>query len=268
MTTAECLKCHQRVDGATNPLGTEYNDARSGAHIDHDHGCNFCHGAAPAAHYTGIATVAMDNPTGSIANPTYFASYTDATTAAVNPLTNGYFNDAATAAGVSGTCNTVTCHDNASPAWDVDLTASCGLCHLDSPTTNAHQAHIYNGATPDHTDCDACHPSSGYAVAATGTHATFLGGTHATGVIAVNLVAGIGASGAGGTTACATACHARETTTTWNNTTVPMTCNSCHYYAPSPTSAGNVGTGAVGGTSRTTPTSTGPRRTSSATTAT
>ena len=248
--TTECQKCHQRVDGNTNPLGTQYNDARSGAHIDHDFGCPTCHSAVPTTHYTGISTIAMDNPD-NIGNATYFASYTDTTGVAVNPLTNGYFNDATTAGGVSGTCNTVTCHSNASPAWNYTV-ATCGFCHLDSPTSNRHQAHIYNGSTPDHTDCDQCHPSATYADAVTGTDLNFMSpGLHANS--SVNLVAGLGATGAGPTVTCTTNfCHRRDTASTNWGTASSLTCNSCHY-APIPatgvpTAAGDTGTAKLGGT--------------------
>ena len=238
-----CPTCHIRESANTVPLGTEYNSARSGAHVDHDHGCATCHNALPTSHYAGIDTLAMDAPGATLGNATYSVEYTDSTAALV-AATQGYFSNTAT----SGSCATVDCHSPQTPtAWDYSV-ATCGTCHADAIATNAHAAHIYNGATPDHTDCDNCHPSSTYQVQATGTHTSFVSGTHAsTGTVTVDFVAGIGKTGAGGTTTCvsATMCHQRETAVTWNNTTVQMTCNTCHYYNASPTAAGNVGTGSL-----------------------
>ena len=253
--TAQCQLCHQRVESFANPYGTEFNDARSGAHIDHDYGCGYCHSAAPTNHYnsTNIATGILDNATN--IGSTYFTSYSD-TTMTLNGATNAHFNGSATLAGVSGTCNAVTCHYGLSPTWSYTV-ATCGFCHLDSPISNAHQAHIYNGSTPDHTDCDQCHPSAPpnaptlYADAVTGTDGNFLTGLHANGT--VEKLSTLTTVGTGPTLTCTTnPCHVRErATTTWDNTTSPLSCNSCHYAPNPPTAvaaaAGNAGGGAIGG---------------------
>ena len=122
--------------------------------------------------------------------------------------------------------------------WDVDLDATCGLCHSNSPTSNSHEAHIIRNADIDHTDCDVCHPSVGYAVAATGTDLDFISGNHADGGADFN--AGIADGGSGGTATCTGSCHLGDAgVETWDNTTVAISCNACHYYDATPTVAEN-----------------------------
>ncbi|NIM51749.1 MAG: CxxxxCH/CxxCH domain-containing protein, partial [Gemmatimonadales bacterium] len=122
----------------------------------------------------------------------------------------------------------------------------CGDCHTIPPTSGSHAAHA-DGVDSDYTDCHQCHTDNGGL-----DYSTTPAGTHNNGAVtfASGIADGVNAGGsAPGAYTCSSSCHQRErggtTGTTWNNTTAPLTCNSCHYQEASPASANNTGLGAL-----------------------
>jgi hypothetical protein len=130
------------------------------------------------------------------------------------------------------------CHSHKAPsdvAWDDDTISGgwsdptttppvyvCGDCHVIPKGSGAHAAHA-DGIDGDYTDCVTCHGNNG------DNYATVTG-THGNGGLTLDTVSlGYLANGAGESDdTCNTVnCHG---TASWDNTAVPMTCNSCHYY--------------------------------------
>jgi hypothetical protein len=174
---------------------------------------------------------------------------------------------------VAKTC-TNSCHKNAASTapWGNYTTSSikltCVACHGDSSNgtglTGNHAGHMGNSATmasgtamnaAANAGCKNCHPDqvNDFWSAANrndigrGVNRAYAHASDGTNIVADNatLTAAItAATKAGVNTTCTNTCHPRSSTITWG---AAMTCDMCHYYAASPTSAGNTGTGALTG---------------------
>ena len=254
-----CLNCHGTFQDAggmvasvvarhrnadwTNPDGnglTSFGNNHRGAAVGTGKGeefCDYCHANTQAV-YTGGAS------------PSYESARHIDGQIQVNS-TMGYAGVSGADGGIAG-CSSA-CHVQTAPYRMADSTFaleplagqgfSCGACHNDGtipPTSGAHLAHRVDADT-DYTECEACHGLPPNGVSSTGWAANSF--DHNNGVVAfagsVNHAPGALPNDPSDDTCSTTACHsAAPATATWGSP-ASLGCDECHYWAATPSSAGN-----------------------------
>lgn len=153
-----------------------------------------------------------------------------------------------------------TCHKSHTDvaAFGAGAGTACNDCHGFPPASGAHRDGItlldpelhsitvsYNVAVEDTSDCAACHTGAdSYTYDPSVDQGNSLNHSNASGRKTI-LTSSVGYN----TTSlnCSGACHASTVADgTWNDAD-HLNCDACHYYEAIPTSANNVGSGAVGG---------------------
>jgi predicted CxxxxCH...CXXCH cytochrome family protein len=133
-------------------------------------------------------------------------------------------------------------HTETTGAFGIGAGTTCDGCHGFPPADTAHQGHnITTGneiATSDRSDCAVCHTGAdSYTYDPSADQGNSLNHSNVAGRVAA-LVAAVGFDNTAKT--CAGACHSNGA---WTDTT--LDCASCHYYAATPTSAGNTASAAA-----------------------